>query len=130
MTRGGSATRRGVDGHTRAVRRLLAACVGGDVRRVTAVLHPAIVLVDDTDEPAPDRAPGRDAAALHLSAVLCPTGGIEVVQGSVNGRTGLVLRRGPLVVAVISVGVRRRRVDRIWITRQPDHLSDFNRKVV
>ena len=46
---------------------------------------------------------------------------------SVNGRTGLVARHGPQVVAVIGLDVAGEHVAQIWVVLNPDKLRSWNR---
>lgn len=118
----------GRDLHTRAVRRLTAACAAGDIEGLLAVLDPAVVLISDGDEP--DRSDvGVTAAGPRMIQLLNPPPGIDVSERSVNGRTGLLLTHATVVTTVISFAVRGRRITQIWIVLRPEHLRDFNRQL-
>ncbi|MEQ4717627.1 hypothetical protein [Nonomuraea sp. B19D2] len=54
--------------------------------------------------------------------------GADVAPGSVNGRTGLVLRRAGMAVAVVSVSVAGAQVTALWIVLNPDKLQHWHRR--
>ncbi|GII82175.1 RNA polymerase sigma factor [Sphaerisporangium siamense] len=70
---------------------------------------------------------GADAVARFVTAFLTGRPGIEIVPGSVNGRTGLVLCQASRAVAVVGVSVAGAKVTALWITLNPDKLRRWHR---
>ncbi|WP_203881088.1 hypothetical protein [Planotetraspora kaengkrachanensis] len=65
---------------------------------------------------------GADAAARFVVTLLVGPPGTQVSVESVNGRTGLVLRRAGHAVAVVSLSVAGAEVTAVWIVLNPDKL--------
>ncbi|MFI6883124.1 hypothetical protein [Streptosporangium canum] len=117
-------------GHDRVARRFAAACRTGDAAALRAVLAADAIVVSDGGGRV--RAPvhpayGADAVARMVTALLIGQPGTELSAGSVNGRTGLVLRRAGQVVAVASVSVAEAEVTAVWIVLNPDKLQRWHR---
>lgn len=70
---------------------------------------------------------GADAVARFVTALLTGQPGTEVAVASVNGRTGLALRRAGQAVAVVSLSVAGTRVTAVWIVLNPDKLQRWHR---
>jgi RNA polymerase sigma-70 factor (ECF subfamily) len=69
---------------------------------------------------------GREAVVRELLATLSPRTGSTVAEQRVNGALALVARRGGRVEAIVSFGLRRRRIERVWIVRSPQKLRRWN----
>ncbi|MEV0623879.1 hypothetical protein AB0I81_61920 [Nonomuraea sp. NPDC050404] len=118
-----------LDRHDRIARRFAAACQSGDTAALRAVLAPDAIVVSDGGGKV--RAPvrpvhGADAAATFVATLLIGQPGAEVALASVNGRTGLVLRRAGRAVAVVSVSVAMAEVTAVWIILNPDKLHRWH----
>jgi RNA polymerase sigma-70 factor (ECF subfamily) len=136
--RGGTVRRRSgqpfrkamLDRHDRVARRFAAACDTGDVAALKAVLaSDALVVSDGGGKLRTSVRPtyGADAVAQFIAALLAGPPGIVVTIESVNGRTGLALRRAGHAVAVVSVSVAGTEVTAVWIVLNPDKLQHWHR---
>jgi Ohr subfamily peroxiredoxin len=116
--------------HDQVARRFATACEKGDVAALREVLATDAMVVSDGGGKL--RAPvrptyGADAVARFVTTLLAGRpGGAEVALGSVNGRTGLVLRRAGKAVAVVSVSVADDQVTAAWIVLNPDKLRHWH----
>ncbi|WP_055589030.1 sigma-70 family RNA polymerase sigma factor family protein [Peterkaempfera griseoplana] len=116
--------------HTRTAADFRAACENGDLAGLVCLLDPdATVLSDDGGR---FRAPrgqvrGAERTARFLIGVLAQFPRREALLGSVNGRTGLLLRQGGTVVGVVSFDVRSGRITEVWLMLNPDKLRSWNR---
>ncbi|MGW4404860.1 sigma factor [Nonomuraea sp. NPDC004702] len=116
-------------GHERVARRFAAACQAGDTEALREVLAADAIVVSDGGgkvRVAVRPAHGADAVARVVTALLIDQPGTEPAIGSVNGRTGLVLRRAGKVVAVVSVSVAGAEVTAVWIILNPDKLQRWH----
>jgi RNA polymerase sigma-70 factor (ECF subfamily) len=109
----------------RIARRFAAACDAGDTTALTAVLAADAIVVSDGGGKL--RAPvhpthGADAVARFITYLLTGRPRTAVTVGSVNGRTGLVLRREGRAVAVVSVSTAGDEITAVWIVLNPDKL--------
>ncbi|PWI14790.1 RNA polymerase subunit sigma [Streptomyces sp. Act143] len=115
------------DALTRAVAR---ACLRSDEEALTALLcADATAYFDGGGKVrAPDRpVHGGRAVARTLLTSVAGRPGTGVAAQSVNGRTGLVVRYGHQVAAVIGLDVADHRVALVWVTVNPDKLRSWNR---
>ncbi|MBF8185266.1 nuclear transport factor 2 family protein [Nonomuraea sp. K274] len=118
------------DRHDRVARRFAAACGKGDTKALRAVLAADAMVVSDGGGKL--RAPvrpthGADAVARFVTALLTGQPGTDVAMESVNGRTGLVLRRAGQAVAAVGVSVAGTEVTAVWIVLNPDKLRRWHR---
>ncbi|MEU6998721.1 hypothetical protein [Nonomuraea sp. NPDC046570] len=116
--------------HDRVARRFAVACQTGDTSALRTVLAADAIVVSDGGgkvRAAVHPTYGADAVARLVEALLIGQPGTEVVAGSVNGRTGLVLRREGQAVAVVSVSVAGAEVTAVWIVLNPDKLQGWHR---
>jgi RNA polymerase sigma-70 factor (ECF subfamily) len=116
--------------HDRVARRFAAACDLGDTAALRAVLAADAIVVSDGGGQL--RAPvrptyGADAVARFVTSLLAGPPGTEVAVESVNGRTGLVLRRAGRAVAVAGVSVAGAEITAVWIVLNPDKLQRWHR---
>jgi RNA polymerase sigma-70 factor (ECF subfamily) len=116
--------------HSALVRALAAACETTDVVALASLLDPDVSVVVDgggragiTAEPARGIGYGVGLLLRVLATQPCST----VAEHAVNGRPGLIVSRDHLVVAVISLELRRRRVQDVWIVLNPEKLERWNR---
>jgi RNA polymerase sigma-70 factor (ECF subfamily) len=105
------------------VREFATACDAGSIEVVRAMLTPNAVAVSDgggkvTAALSPAR--GADAAARCVTELL--QRGTAVSVEPVNGQAGVVLRRGGIVVGVVSLGLTGAKVSAVWIVLNPDKL--------
>ncbi|MFI6294810.1 hypothetical protein ACIBEJ_24690 [Nonomuraea sp. NPDC050790] len=115
--------------HDRVARRFAGACAAGDTAELRGVLAPDAIVVSDGGgkvRAAVRPIHGADAVARFVAALLIGQPGTEVTLGSVNGRTGLVLRRAGRAVAVVSVSVAGSEVTAVWIVLNPDKLRRWH----
>jgi RNA polymerase sigma-70 factor (ECF subfamily) len=115
--------------HDRVARRFAAACQAGDTEALREVLAADAMVVSDGGgkvRVAVRPTYGADAAARVVTALLIDQPGTELAIGSVNGRTGLVLRRAGKAVAVVSVSVAGAEVTAVWIVLNPDKLQRWH----
>ncbi|XVQ09664.1 hypothetical protein ACQP1W_45290 [Spirillospora sp. CA-255316] len=70
---------------------------------------------------------GADAVARFVTDLLTGRPRTAVTAASVNGRTGLVLRRGGQTVAVVSVSTAGNKVTAVWNVLNPDKLRHWHR---
>ncbi|MBT2233543.1 nuclear transport factor 2 family protein [Nonomuraea sp. NEAU-A123] len=116
--------------HDRVARRFAAACDTGDTAALRAVLATDAMVVSDGGgklRAAIHPTHGADAVARFVTALLAGRPGTEVSVASVNGRTGLVLRRSGQAVAVVGVSVAGAEVTAVWIVLNPDKLRRWHR---
>jgi RNA polymerase sigma-70 factor (ECF subfamily) len=114
--------------HDHVVRRFAAACATGDIATLAAILATDAVVVCDGGGKVPVHpVQGASEAARFVAALLtgCP-GTVPAVE-SVNGRTGLTLRRAGQAVAVVSVSIAGTEVTAVWIVLNPDKLHGWHR---
>ncbi|GAA4386409.1 RNA polymerase sigma factor [Actinomadura verrucosospora] len=116
--------------HDRIARRFAAACGAGDTAALMAVLAADAIVVSDGGgklRAAVHPTHGADAVARFITALLSGSPRTAVTVGSVNGRTGLVLRREGRRVAVVSVSTAGDEVIAVWIVLNPAKLEGRQR---
>ncbi|TMR90836.1 sigma factor [Nonomuraea basaltis] len=116
--------------HDRVARRFAAACDTGDTAALQAVLAADAIVVSDGGgklRAAVRPTYGADAVARFVTTLLTGQPGTDVAVASVNGRTGLVLRRAGQAVAVVGVSVAGAEVTAVWIVLNPDKLRRWHR---
>ncbi|WP_392668777.1 hypothetical protein [Streptomyces sp. LN785] len=136
----GSSTRRGIrlrrpretasDVHARVVTAFAAACGTGDLNTLVSLLDPdATVLSDGGGRvcAAPNPIHGADRISCFVLGALSQRPGLDATPQSVNGRTGLVLRRDGIVSGVVSFDVRGEKITDVWLVLNPDKLRSWNR---
>jgi RNA polymerase sigma-70 factor (ECF subfamily) len=119
-----------LDRHTRVVRRFAAACESGDTAALEAVLAADAVVVSDGGgkvRAAVRPVHGASEAARFVAALLTGEPGTDFAVEPVNGRAGLVLRRGGQAVAVVSLSVAGVEVTAVWVVLNPDKLRSWHR---
>jgi RNA polymerase sigma-70 factor (ECF subfamily) len=129
------------DEHDRVVRRFAAAAGEGDVAGLRRLLCPDVLVVSDGGGAVPEGATvvsGADDAAWLVAALLLRRPGVDVTVAEVNGRSGLVVRRGPDAVAVVAPGVTpgvvpgdaagalAGRIAAVWVVRNPAKLRAWH----
>ncbi|MFF4625017.1 sigma-70 family RNA polymerase sigma factor family protein [Nonomuraea jabiensis] len=115
--------------HDQVARRFAAACQAGDTEALREVLAADAIVVSDGGgkvRVAVRPIYGADAVARVVTALLIDQPETELTIGSVNGRTGLVLRRAGKAVAVVSVSVAGAEVTAVWIVLNPDKLQRWH----
>ena len=116
--------------HDRVVRAVRQACVAENPARLTSLLAPdATVFFDGGGKVRTLTRPvhGARRVTRSLLALLAGRPRTTLHCQSVNGRTGLVVRYGNEVAAVISLDVAGDRVVQIWAVLNPDKLRHWNR---
>jgi RNA polymerase sigma-70 factor (ECF subfamily) len=102
----------------------------GDFDELAAILAPGVaLLIDGGGQVVVTHDPIRGVVdvSARLLALLGPGTGLSVTEQSVNGQSGLLARRGHLVVGVLTVNTRDDRIADIWVVVNPDKLRSFNR---
>ncbi|MCO6008014.1 hypothetical protein NE236_23835 [Actinoallomurus purpureus] len=116
--------------HDHVARRFAAACGTGDTTALKAVLAADAMVVSDGGgkiRAAVHPTRGADAVAHFVTALLTGRPRTIVTIESVNGRTGLALRRAGQAVAVVSVSISGTEVTAVWIVLNPDKLQRWHR---
>jgi RNA polymerase sigma-70 factor (ECF subfamily) len=115
------------DAVTRAVRD---ACVAEDAGVLASLLAPEVsVFFDGGGRIRALTRPlhGNGQVAVGLLTLLARRPFITLDTHSVNGRTGLVVRYGRQVAAVIILDIAGPHVVQVWVTLNPDKLRSWNR---
>ncbi|MEJ1922739.1 hypothetical protein [Microbacterium sp. KHB019] len=118
--------RRGASGRD-PVEKLARALAETDAERAGATLHPRVILTIDSGgeaqvPPTPMR--GRNAVAFALVKLVTP--GTSVEMASINGASGVVLRRGGVVVGVVTSEIRAGYLRSVWVVCNPQKLRHWN----
>lgn len=116
--------------HDHVARRFAAACGTGDIATLTRVLAADAMVVSDGGgkvRAALHPIHGAGAVARFVTTLLTGQPGTVMTVESVNGRTGLVLRRAGQAVAVVGVSVAEAAVTAVWIVLNPDKLQPWHR---
>ncbi|TDC39187.1 siderophore-interacting protein [Micromonospora sp. 15K316] len=113
------------------MRRLAEACRLGDVAALRAALAADALVVCDGGGVVPaalGSVRGGEEAARLVALLLSAPPGTELTVEAVNGRAGLVLRRGERSVAVAAVKLDGARVSTLWIVLNPAKLAGWHRR--
>jgi RNA polymerase sigma-70 factor (ECF subfamily) len=116
--------------HDRLTRQLANAGAGADVAALCAIFAADVVVVSDGGGAAPAGGrvvTGAGEAAWLVAALLARRAGVTVTPAQVNGRSGLVVHRGPDAIAVVSPEVAAGRIAALWVVRNPDKLRAWHR---
>ncbi|MFC8248539.1 sigma factor [Streptomyces chartreusis] len=116
--------------HDRVVRAVRQACVAENPDRLRSLLAPdATVFFDGGGKVRALSRPvhGARRVTRSLLTLLAGRPGTTLHCQSVNGRTGIVVRYGDKVAAVISLDVAGDHVVQIWAVLNPDKLRHWNR---
>jgi RNA polymerase sigma-70 factor (ECF subfamily) len=111
------------------VHRFARACTTGDVAAVRETLaDDAIVVTDGGGKVRAASQPiqGADDVARFVSTLLTRWPGTVLSTESVNGRTGLVLRRTGHAVAVVGFSIADPHITAVWIVLNPDKLTRWH----
>jgi RNA polymerase sigma-70 factor, ECF subfamily len=115
--------------HDQAVTAFLEAAAGGDLAALLAVLDPDVVCTSDGGgQVSAARRPvlGADRVArfvLGIGAKVWPDETIEII--TVNGATGIGVRRGDALTTVVSLTVTAGLITRVDVIRAPDKLTQL-----
>ncbi|CAL9350667.1 putative ECF RNA polymerase sigma factor SigI [Streptomyces sp. enrichment culture] len=115
--------------HDAVVRAVRQACADEDMVLLTSLLaSDATVFFDGGGRVRAPVRPvhGRARVARSLLTVLARRPRTALHTRSVNGRTGLVVRYGHRVAAVVSLDIAGHRVAQLWVTLNPDKLRSWN----
>ena len=121
----------GADAHGRMVRSLRRVVERSDFDELAAILDPGVVLLIDGGGQvvvARESIRGIVAVSAQLLAVLGTSTGLSLSERSVNGQIGLLVRRGHLIVGVLTVNILDDRITDIWVVVNPDKLRSYNRE--
>lgn len=108
----------------------LAACVGGDLSRLIALLAPGVRLTCDSGGKA--RAPmriivGADKVGRFLLAVAGDAAGLRIEVTDVNGAPGIVASDGEQPVVMFAFDAAYGKVQGIYLVNNPDKLNALAR---
>lgn len=114
-------------------RRLLSAldraCADGDEERLMSLLDSGVTVVTDGGGRAGrplGTAGGVIGAARLLIDLYAQTPQLQSAEQSVNGESGLLLRRHGEVVGVLALGAHRGKITEVWLVVNPDKLRHWN----
>ncbi|MEU1025978.1 sigma-70 family RNA polymerase sigma factor [Streptomyces sp. NPDC005904] len=68
---------------------------------------------------------GSEEIARHLVAVASRVAGMTILERTVNGRPGLVVRQGGVIRTVLAFHVVGGRITRLWAVRNPEKLAPW-----
>jgi RNA polymerase sigma-70 factor (ECF subfamily) len=107
------------------VRAFKTAWEAGDIEALIAVLDPAATIVGDGGGVvAAERHPvtGAERIARKLAELIAQAPELILLERTVNGRPGLVMRLDGAIVTVFSFEVAADRITNIWAMRNPEKL--------
>lgn len=114
-------------------RRLLSAldraCADGDEERLMSLLDSEVTVVTDGGGRAGrplGTASGVIGAARLLIDLYAQRPPLRSAEQSVNGESGLLLRRHDEVVGVLALAVHRGKITEVWLVVNPDKLRQWN----
>jgi RNA polymerase sigma-70 factor (ECF subfamily) len=110
----------------RVTETFLAACVGGDLHELLAVLAPEVTLVCDGGglAPAPHRViQGMDHVARLLVLFAGRSAGLTTQVVDLNGGPGIIVRQDDVPVAAISFHLVADAIETIHLVSNPEKLS-------
>ncbi|MBB5849946.1 RNA polymerase sigma factor SigJ [Amycolatopsis umgeniensis] len=99
-----------------------------DIKALIGLLDPNVKAVGDGGglvSAALHPFEGREQVAAYLMEVAHKTAGLELLERTVNGQPGLVLRKAELTVAVYAFHVTGDRIRHIWGVRNPEKLRSW-----
>ncbi|OZD59123.1 RNA polymerase sigma factor SigJ [Rhodococcus sp. 06-1460-1B] len=117
------------DTHDRVVRAFVAAAAGGDLDALVALLAPDITLVSDGGgrvSAARNPVRGADRVARFVLGITVKSTDLDRLIESVNGLTGIVLRRHGVVTGVIGFRTDSAVVTDVWIVLNPEKLRHWS----
>ncbi|WP_027496913.1 RNA polymerase sigma factor SigJ [Rhodococcus sp. JG-3] len=115
--------------HDRVVRAFVAAAAGGDLDALVALLAPDITLVSDGGgrvSAARNPVRGADRVARFVLGITVKSTDLDRSIESVNGLTGVVLRRQGVVTGVIGFRTDSAVVTDVWIVLNPEKLRHWS----
>ncbi|MER8047293.1 RNA polymerase subunit sigma [Streptomyces sp. NPDC094032] len=116
--------------HDRIVHAVRGACATLDAARLESLLTPDVSAYFDGGgkvRTLPGPVHGSRHVARALLTLLAPRPHTTLQLRPANGRTAIVVRHRDRVAAVISFGVTRGVVTRVWAVLNPDKLRSWNR---
>ena len=120
-----------LDRHDNVVRRFAEACQLGDIAALRDALDADAIAVCDGGGIVPAALGpihgAQDIAQLAVG-LLCGKPDAELTIESVNGRTGLALRRTGRAITVVGVGTGDSKVTTVWIVLNPAKLGGWHRR--
>jgi len=111
--------------HDRVVRGFLAACATGDIAQLVPLLDPNVTLRSDGGgivRAARNPVHGADRVARFLLGLVAKDPSLGAEPTVIEGRTGVVIRRGEHVAAVVTFGISAA-IDDVWIVVNPHKLT-------
>jgi RNA polymerase sigma-70 factor (ECF subfamily) len=117
--------------HDTVVRRFAEACRVGDIAALRDALDADATAVCDGGGVVPAAlgpVHGAQDVARLAAVLLCGQPDAELTIETVNGRTGLALRRAGRAVAVAGVGTAGSKVTAVWIVLNPAKLRGWHRR--
>ncbi|GHB37353.1 RNA polymerase sigma24 factor [Streptomyces viridiviolaceus] len=114
--------------HAGVVRDFKQAWDAKDIDALIGLLDPGVTAVADGGglvSAALRPVEGCEQVARHLVDLAARAPGLEILERSVNGRPGLVLRLDGATVSVMAIDVSDDRITHIWGVRNPDKLRSW-----
>ncbi|CCQ16671.1 RNA polymerase sigma-70 factor, ECF subfamily [Rhodococcus sp. AW25M09] len=114
--------------HDRVVRAFVLASGGGDLASLVSLLAPDVSLVSDGGgriSAARNAVVGSDRVARFIRGITAKSTDLDWSIESVNGLSGIVIRREGLVFAVIGFATTEGAVTDVWIVLNPDKLRHW-----
>lgn len=98
-----------------------------DIRALVGLLDPDVTAIADGGGLVSATHPVRGAEAVAYALVGLPRDALELalLERTVNGQPGLVVRHGGVTVAVLAFDVGGGRVRRVWAVRNPEKLRPW-----
>ncbi|MEH6792609.1 MAG: RNA polymerase sigma factor SigJ [Rhodococcus sp. (in: high G+C Gram-positive bacteria)] len=114
--------------HDRVVRAFASASAGGDLASLVSVLAPDVTLVSDGGghvSAARNAVLGSDRVARFVRGITAKSTDLDWSIESVNGLSGIVIRRNGAVFGVIGFDTVDGMVSSVWIVLNPDKLRHW-----
>lgn len=115
--------------HDRVVRAFAAASRGGDIASLVSLLAPDVTLVSDGGgfvSAARNPVLGSDRVARFVRGITAKSTDLQWSIESVNGLSGIVIRRDGAVFGVIGFDTTDSVVASVWIVLNPDKLRHWS----
>lgn len=116
--------------HRELTERFLAACAGGDLRALTALLDPEVVGGIDMDvDGRPQVLHGSEAVARTMLRFLGPESATTIVSNPLATRPGLLVFGGRTLLVAMNFETTDGRISHCEATRDPDKIALLRRQL-
>lgn len=116
--------------HAAVVHAFAAACAGGDLNALMAVLDPQVELRSDGGgyvSAARNPVYGTSNVARFVLGILAKRPGLELIEQPMPGGIGYEMRYGGRVVGVTTLRVSEGKIHEVWLQMNPEKLSRWTR---